>query len=172
MFVSLNLYTKVDGFSTGEEPRKPYSNFCINETTDKPAEEEEPPKRKSLQMRLLILNYTLKYGDTEINWVEKNCNWLHKSKKIKLEYQLGYSDQKVQMTIVARPMDEAPARLDTYDDQGNTGTPEEDNTDKKFKPYEGDLFEVCTEFDLHSVMAQTTRSLRPAKPVNTIRKYK
>ena len=86
MFVSLNLYTKVDGFSAGEEPKKPYANFCINETSDKPAEEEEAPKRKSMQMRLLILNYTLKYGDTEINWVEKNCNWLHKSKKIKLEY--------------------------------------------------------------------------------------
>ena len=45
--------------------------------------------------KMLILNYTLKYGDHEINWVEKNVSWLHKGKQIKLEYKLGYCDQKV-----------------------------------------------------------------------------
>ena len=45
--------------------------------------------------------------------------------KIKLEYMLGYSDQKVQMTVVARPMEEKPVRLDTYDDKDQPDIPEE-----------------------------------------------
>ena len=36
----------------------------------------------------------------------------------------------------------------------------------------GDLFEVTTEFDLHSVMAQTYHSMRPIRPKQIIRKYK
>jgi hypothetical protein len=40
------------------------------------------------------------------------------------------------------------------------------------RPPQGDLFEVCVEFDLHSVMAQTYHSTRPVRPKAVIRKYK
>lgn len=101
-----------------------------------------------------------------MNWVETNCNYLHKSKKIKLEYKLGYSDQKVLVTVVARPLEAKPERRDTL------GEPEPAESLPSFKSYEGDLFEVCAEFDLHSVMATTETNIQPAKPVNVLRKYK
>ena len=99
--------------------------------------------------------------------METNCKYLHKSKKIKLEYKLGYSDQKVQITVVARPIEEKPERYGTYGE-----IEPEEAISPSFKSYEGDLFEVCNEFDLHSVMAATETSIQPAKPVNVIRKYK
>ena len=71
------------------------------------------------------------------------------------------------MTVVARPIEEKHARFNTY------GEPEAEETPSpSFKSYEGDLFEVCAEFDLHSVMATTETTIRPAKPINVIRKYK
>ena len=63
------------------------------------------------------------------------------------------------MTVVARPMEEKKDRLDTYASNGQNTTADTENQEAtpspSFKSYQGDLFEVCTEFDLHSVMAQT-----------------
>ena len=71
------------------------------------------------------------------------------------------------MTVVARPIEEKPLRFGTY------GEPEMEETQSpSYKSYEGDLFEVCAEFDLHSVMATTETNIRPARPINVIRKYK
>ena len=36
----------------------------------------------------------------------------------------------------------------------------------------GDIFEIGVEFDLHDVMMQTQHSLKPAKPKQTLYKYK
>ena len=36
-----------------------------------------------------ILNYTVKYAGREHQWFERNCEQLHKGKKITLEYMLG-----------------------------------------------------------------------------------
>ena len=106
IFISLNLYTKIEGFIR-KEPKPDASRLLeasinstevsLNETSEKSPkvlDPSSPSPDKSLkqQTRPVLLNYTLKYGDNEMNWVEKNCHHLHKSKKIKLEYKLGYSD--------------------------------------------------------------------------------
>ena len=67
-------------------------------------------------------------------------------------------------------MDEKPERFDTYD--GKESPSAQGNQNQSFKSYQGDLFEVCAEFDLHSVLATTEASVRPAKPVEVVRKYK
>ena len=67
-------------------------------------------------------------------------------------------------------MEEKPDRFDTYDGKEPPNGHETQN--QSFKSYQGDLFEVCAEFDLHSVMATTEASVRPARPVEVIRKYK
>ena len=79
-----------------EEIKEETVPHSLNETTDATLEDASPtvpPKRTSAaKPRHLLLNYTIKYGNKEIVWVEKNCNYLHRSKKIKIEYMLGYSD--------------------------------------------------------------------------------
>ena len=42
-----------------------------------------------------ILNYTVKYGGKEKSWFERNCDILHKGKKITVEYLLGQEDQTI-----------------------------------------------------------------------------
>ena len=100
MFITLNFYTKVDGFQAGESKQQKTLDPSLNDsqvTPDEasPLESPEPKRKSTARQRPLLLNYTLKYGDNEINWVEKNCNSLYKSKRIKIEYMLGYSDQKI-----------------------------------------------------------------------------
>jgi hypothetical protein len=51
----------------------------------------------------MIFDYTLKYGDKQLSWTEFNCNPLHKSRDVKIEYMLGMKDQKVIIHIEARP---------------------------------------------------------------------
>ena len=100
MFITLNLYTKVDGFQAGESKQQKTLDPSLNDSQVTPDEasplgSSEPKRKSTARQRPLLLNYTLKYGDNEINWVEKNCNSLYKSKRIKIEYMLGYSDQKI-----------------------------------------------------------------------------
>jgi hypothetical protein len=40
----------------------------------------------------LVLNYTLKYGDRRINWVDNKGKALHKASPVKLQYMLGLAD--------------------------------------------------------------------------------
>jgi len=35
------------------------------------------------------MQYTVKYGDKEMSWIEPECNELHKAKEVRLEYLLG-----------------------------------------------------------------------------------
>ena len=39
-----------------------------------------------------ILNYQLKYGGKEFSWFERNCQYLHKAKKLSIEYMIGQED--------------------------------------------------------------------------------
>lgn len=62
----------------------------------------------------MLINYTVKYGSKEMTWVEHNCESLHKGKQLKLDYRLGQVDQTVQVTMVAKSMQEVAIRYDTY----------------------------------------------------------
>ena len=42
-----------------------------------------------------MINYTVKYGSQEYTWVEHNCQSLHKSKQLRIDYRLGQIDQTV-----------------------------------------------------------------------------
>lgn len=94
MFITFNLYTKIDGFAKYEETKQEIIPSLNESSTGlEDASPTLPPKRVSnAKPKQLILNYTVKYGEKEINWIEKNCNLLHRSKKLKIEYLLGYSD--------------------------------------------------------------------------------
>ena len=75
-------------------------------------------------------------------------------------------------------MKEVAMRYDTYKNiivespkaSGGGG----DENDGLFveQPVRHDLFEATVEFDLHSVMAQTYHSIRPARPTQVLRKLK
>ena len=126
-----------------------------------------------------MINYTVKYGEQEHTWVEHNVDSLHKGKQLRLEYLLGQVDQTVQVTLVAKSMQEVAQRYDTYNnmlaESPKAGDGSAEATDSAFfveKPVRHDLFEVQVEFDLHSVIAQTYNSMRPARPLKVLRKYK
>ena len=54
-----------------------------------------------------MINYTVKYGHQEHTWVERNCEVLHKAKKLRIDYRLGQVDQTITVTLIAKTMQAA-----------------------------------------------------------------
>ena len=61
-----------------------------------------------------ILNYTVKYAGREHSWFERNCQYLHKGKKLAIEYMIGFEDQSLEVTVVAKSLEVIQERFDTY----------------------------------------------------------
>lgn len=76
--------------------------------------------------------------------------------------------------MVAKSMQEVALRYETYTNMiaQSPKAEHEAQNDIGDRPEQGDLFEVCVEFDLHSVISQTYHSQRPDRPKAVLRKYK
>ena len=103
---------------------------------------------------------------------------------------IGYEDQTVHVSVMAKSIDFIQERYDTYTSSSdlntfvdvNGGNPpnmslqtsdgQERSLSELRMNHLGDIFEIGVEFDLHDVMMQTQHSLKPAKPKTTLYKYK
>ena len=89
------------------------------QTVDGSAGQDDP--QMASQMETLkgskdkyVINYSVKYGEQEYTWVEHNCDSLHKGKMLSLDYRLGQVDQNVQVTLIAKSMQELSMRADSH----------------------------------------------------------
>lgn len=71
MFVIINIYSKCIGLVKELDPTTASVEDIIAQ-----------------DMPLLLL-FTLKYGTQEIQWIERDCQEMHKAKEVELEYLLG-----------------------------------------------------------------------------------
>ena len=77
--------------------------------------------------------------------------------------------------MIAKSMQEVAIRYDTYNNMISQSPKADKNSEPieiDTRPQQGQLFEMCVEFDLHSVMSETYHAQRPVRPKAVIRKYK